>query len=91
LNNTLPSDAFKGRTPNNKRRWNDICHEALIGHFEDLKREAKPIATGVVRDITEELSLRDTDIFGGNNSRCDWFSSLLEIFKVIYERYGNNQ
>jgi hypothetical protein len=58
-NNTLPSHALKGRTPNNKRKWNTLFEEDLKTHFEQLKQEAEPVATGVVRELTGETNLRD--------------------------------
>jgi hypothetical protein len=60
-NNTLPSHALKGRIPNNKRKWNTLFEEDLKNHFEQLKQEAEPIATGVVRESTGETNLRDAD------------------------------
>jgi hypothetical protein len=61
LNNTLPSHGLKGKTPNNKRKWDDQFRSALEEHFEQLKSEAEPISTGVVRELTGETTLRDAD------------------------------
>jgi hypothetical protein len=63
-NNTVPSHALKGRTPYSKRKWNTLLEEDLKTHFDQLKQEAEPIATGVVRELTGETNLRDVAYVG---------------------------
>ncbi len=60
-NHTLPSHKLRGLVANNKRKWNDLFESDLIDHFEELRREAEPIATRFVRELTGELSERDTN------------------------------
>ncbi len=57
----LPNHKLKGRVSNNKRKWNATFESDLIDHFEELRKEAGPIATRFVREHTGELSERDTN------------------------------
>ena len=58
-NMTLPNHKLTGRPSNKRRRFLQDFEEQLTEHFEELKREAEPIATRYVREITGETSLRD--------------------------------
>lgn len=59
--NTLPSHKSKGKISNNKRKFNTGYAQALKDHFELLKKEAEPVATGWVREKTGETTLRDAN------------------------------
>jgi hypothetical protein len=70
LNNTVPSHPSKVKTPNNKRKWNEVYHDALKDHFEQLKKEVEPTASGVKRDINGETTLQyDVDYLPPNVSK----------------------
>jgi hypothetical protein len=57
--NTIPSHKLKGKLPNNKRKFLEDYQESLNEHFEELEKEAEPIATRYVRELTGETTLRD--------------------------------
>jgi hypothetical protein len=59
LNNTVPNFKLKGRKANNKRRWDEMYFDSLVEHFEELRKEAGPIATRFVREKTGETTTRD--------------------------------
>jgi hypothetical protein len=59
LNNTLPDYKLKGRTTNRKRKWDATYFDSLVVHFEELRKEAVPIATRFVRERTGETTTRD--------------------------------
>ena len=60
-NMTMPSHRLCGRISNNKRKFLSEFEEDLISHFEELKKEAEPIATRYVREATGESTLRDAN------------------------------
>jgi hypothetical protein len=57
--NTLPEYKAKGRKSNIKERWNAVFFDSLVQHFEELRKEAGPIATRFVRERTGETTTRD--------------------------------
>ena len=57
--NMLPSHKLIGRVSNNKRKFDELWGEALDNHFQDLKKEAAPLATRLVREKTGQNTLRD--------------------------------
>lgn len=59
--NTIPNHALAGKPPNKQRKFLQVYEAALIDHFDELKKEAEPIATRYVRESTGELTVRDTD------------------------------
>jgi hypothetical protein len=61
LNNTVPDFKLKGRKPNNKRRWDEMYFDSLVEHFEELRKEAVPMATRFVREKTGETTTRDAN------------------------------
>ena len=56
---TLPNHKLTGKISNKKRKFLGDFQEQLEEHFEELQREAEPIATRYVREVTGETSLRD--------------------------------
>lgn len=59
--NTVPGHKLKGKPSNRQRSFNFHFRDDLIDHFENLKKEAGPIPTRFVREITGLVTLRDTD------------------------------
>lgn len=59
--NTLPQHKLTGKASNRKRKFLEQYEDDLIDHFEELKREAEPIATRYVREVTGETTLRDAE------------------------------
>jgi hypothetical protein len=57
--NTLPAYKLKGKKSNMKQRWDEMFFDSLVQHFEDLRKEAGPIATRFVRERTGETTTRD--------------------------------
>jgi hypothetical protein len=51
-NNTIPDYKLKGKKTNRKRQWDAMYYESLVEHFEELRKEAGPIATRFVREKT---------------------------------------
>jgi hypothetical protein len=60
-NHTLPNHKLKGKPPNAKRKWDEMYADDLIQHFEELRKEAGPIATRFVREHTGEIAERDAN------------------------------
>lgn len=60
-NNTLPSHGLIGKTSNNRKAFLLIFEDDLVQHFEELRKEASPIATRLVRESTGETTTRDDD------------------------------
>jgi hypothetical protein len=59
INNTIPEYKLKGKKTNWKRRWDEMYYDSLVEHFEELRKEAGPIATRFVREKTGETTTRD--------------------------------
>jgi hypothetical protein len=60
-NHTPPNHNLKGRPP--KGKWNEMYANDLINHFEELRKEAAPIATRFVQERTPgEITERDTNV-----------------------------
>jgi hypothetical protein len=57
--NTIPKHQLTGKPSNKKRKFLEDYEEELMDHLEELKREAEPIATRYVRELTGETTLRD--------------------------------
>jgi hypothetical protein len=57
--NTLPGHKLRGKKTNMKRKWDELYYESLVEHFEDLRKEAGPIATRFVREKTGQTTTRD--------------------------------
>jgi hypothetical protein len=60
-NNTLPSHGLIGKTSNNRKAFLQVFEDDLVQHFEELRKEASPIATRLVRESTGETTTRDDD------------------------------
>jgi hypothetical protein len=58
-NNTLPDHKLRGKKTNMKRKWDEVFQESLLEHFEDLRKEAGPIATRFVREKSGQTTTRD--------------------------------
>ncbi|KAG7361881.1 hypothetical protein IV203_025547 [Nitzschia inconspicua] len=56
---TYPEHKNVCRMSNKKRQFLQTYEKELDEHFEELKREAEPIATRYVREVTGESTLRD--------------------------------
>jgi hypothetical protein len=59
INNSIPEYKLKGKKTNWKRRWDEMHFDSLVEHFEELRKEAGPIATRFVRERTGETTTRD--------------------------------
>jgi hypothetical protein len=59
-NMTLPMHNLTGKIANKKRSFLKMDERDLNDHFEELKKEAEPIASWYVREETGEATLRDT-------------------------------
>ncbi|KAG7358348.1 hypothetical protein IV203_014936 [Nitzschia inconspicua] len=57
----FPTHGNCGETPNNKKRFMEDHKKHLEKHFAELLREAEPIATRYVRELTGETTLRDAE------------------------------
>jgi hypothetical protein len=60
-NMTVPSHKLTGQMSNKKRKFLVDYKEDLESHFGELVKEAEPIATRYVREVTGETTLRDND------------------------------
>jgi hypothetical protein len=58
---TIPSHKLTGKMSNKKRKFLQDFEDDLKSHFEELEKEAEPIATRYVREVTGETTLRDAD------------------------------
>jgi hypothetical protein len=62
--NTVPEYKLaKGSetTSNRKHQWDELYFDSLVVHFEELRKEAGPIATRFVRERTGETTTRDNN------------------------------
>jgi hypothetical protein len=57
---TIPCHKLKRKTSNKKRKFLEDYEESLNEHFDELVKEAEPIATRYVREVTGETTLRDS-------------------------------
>jgi hypothetical protein len=55
----LPAYKLKGKKSNMKQRWDEMYFDSLVQYFEELRKEAGPIATQFVRERTGETTTGD--------------------------------
>ena len=60
-NMTLPQHKLTGKVSNKRRKFLADFEDDLEKHFQQLEKEAEPIATRYVREVTGETTLRDND------------------------------